>query len=277
MLKNLKVGLLQMTSIDDVDSNLKQIFKLLQSIENQNVDVTFLPENCLYMRLKEGDVIPSMSLSHHSFQKLQVWVDTQNCQLHLGSVPLMHNNKLCNATVWLRPHCEPEVSYVKVHLFDIELEGQKPIKESDVFSRGERTSVIDVKGWKVGQSICYDLRFSELYSIYAKLGVDLILVPAAFLVKTGEAHWEILLRARAIESQCYVVASAQSGLHASQNGQRNTYGHSMIVGPWGEKLVEIPSGQMIQVFELESSRTESVRRQIPMKNHRRSTNLEPKE
>lgn len=272
MKQNLKVALLQMTSVDDIETNVDQILNLLKSIENQKVQIAFLPENCLYMRLQEGAMIPAIDLNHPMIQKLQTWVDLQNCGLHLGSVPVMQNEKLGNATVWLEPQKKPRVSYTKIHLFDIELLGQKPIRESDVFSHGEGGSILNFQDWKIGQSICYDVRFSELYNAYARSGVDIIVVPAAFLVKTGEAHWEILLRARAIESQCFVIASAQSGQHTSARGQRSTYGHSLMIGPWGEKLVEIPSGPGVQVLDLDPQLIERVRSQIPMKNHRRYTN-----
>ena len=125
-------------------------------------------------------------------------------------------------------------SYEKIHLFDIELDGLSPVRETDLFKHGKFPSVFKVRGWEIGQAICYDLRFAELFLEYAKQGVDLVLVPAAFLVETGRAHWEVLLRARAIESQCYIVAAAQAGKHLGcQGGHRMTYGHSLAIDPWG--------------------------------------------
>ena len=120
-------------------------------------------------------------------------------------------------------------------------------------------------------SICYDIRFAELYSVYAKAEVDIILVPAAFLVKTGQAHWEVLLRARAIESQCYVIASAQAGTHHSQAGilSRETFGHSMIVDPWGDVKAFKTTEVGVVFAELSQDLIRNVRKQIPMKNHRR--------
>lgn len=277
MKQKLKVALLQMTSVDDVKKNVDQILKLLSSLDGQKVQIAFLPENCLYMRIQDGSVIPSLDLSLPIFQKLQSWVDEQNCRLHLGSVPVMWNRKLTNATVLIEPSEKPQVIYKKIHLFDIELQGQKPIRESDVFSHGDEPSILNFQNWKIGQTICYDLRFSELFNYYAYKCADIIAVPSSFLVKTGEAHWEVLLRARAIESQCFIIASAQSGQHISSNGQRSTYGHSLIVSPWGEKLVEIPSGVGIQVLDLDPDMIELVRKQIPMKNHRRFTKIIPKE
>jgi predicted amidohydrolase len=194
MKKNLKVAVLQMTSVDDVESNVNQILRLLASIQNQNVQIVFLPENCLYMRIQEGSTIPAVDLNHPMIKKLQAWVDQQNCRLHLGSVPAMWEQKLTNATVWMEPGLKPHILYKKIHLFDIELHGQKPIRESDVFSHGEEPSILSFQNWNIGQTICYDLRFSELFNYYAYNHADIIAVPSSFLVKTGEAHWEVLCR-----------------------------------------------------------------------------------
>jgi len=161
--------------------------------------------------------------------------------------------------------------YRKIHLFDVDVVGQKPVRESDVFARGTETSVFEIKGWKFGSSICYDVRFPELYLRYAREEVDAILVPAAFLTTTGRAHWEILLRARAIESQAYVLAAAQGGTHQGiKGGTRETHGHSMIVDPWGLIVEEIQDSSEVRVARatLKVDRIEAVRRQIPMKNHR---------
>ena len=270
-MKQLSVAVLQLTSVDSETENTIQILNLLKSIEGKNVKVAFLPENCLYLRVKEGTSIPAMSLQSPSIVELKKWVDRNHCALHLGSVPISENQKLYNSSIWLEPNLPARISYSKVHLFDITLTGQKPIRESDVFAAGTGPSVLNYLEWKFGQSICYDLRFAELYSEYANTEVSAILIPSCFLVPTGKAHWETLIRARAIESQCYVIASAQSGVHQSVQGPhvRETYGHSLIVSPWGEKLVEMSGASGIEIFELNQDVVDRVRQQIPMKNHRR--------
>lgn len=269
-----RIAVLQITSIDDVQANLDQIFKLLKKIETKKVDAAFLPENCLYMRTQEGAALPAFQLSDRCFVDLQNWVDQFGCALHLGSVPLLGTSGLVNASIWLEPGKPSRHVYSKMHLFDIELEGQKPIRESDVFKQGPKPEVLEFKGWRWGLSICYDLRFSELYSEYAKLEVDGILIPSSFLVPTGQAHWDVLMRARAIESQCYVVASAQMGTHRGvKAGERLTYGHSLVVDPWGIKVVEMQLAPDVQICELSQERIQSVRRQIPMKKHRRNFSL----
>jgi len=268
-MKNLRVGIAQITSIDDVDANLKTILDLLGSLRPGEVDVVFFPENCLYMRLKEGEAVKGFQSSDPAFQKIADWAKSSRCSVHLGSVPLMQGAQLYNASIWIDALGQIQPSYTKTHLFDIELEGQRPIRESDVFAHGSGPQTLNVGEWRLGQSICYDVRFSELYQAYAEEGVEVILVPSAFLVKTGQAHWEVLLRARAIESQCYIIASAQSGLHRSPRGQRETYGHSLIVDPWGHKILEILESPKLQIAELTLSEIQKVRQQIPMKNHRR--------
>lgn len=270
MKSTLSVAVCQMTSVDDVQANLRQMENLLDSAQNP-FEVAFFPENCLYFRLKEGQPIPGFELQDPVFESLKKLAQKKKAHLHLGSVPLKESGKMSNATIFISADGEMECTYRKMHLFDIALEGQKPMRESDVFRHGSEPSVLDLNSWKTGQSICYDLRFAELYSAYAKQKVDLIVIPSAFLVKTGQAHWEVLLRARAIESQCYVIAAAQAGTHANSEGhQRNTYGHSLVVSPWGEILAKASADkpEVLQVV-LDKSQIEAVRRQIPMHSHRR--------
>ncbi len=266
---HLKIALTQMTSVDDLEENLKTIFLLLKKLSPEEVSAVFFPENCLFMRLKEGEKIEGIELNHFAFLKLSEWSVKNKTALHLGSVPIREKDSLFNGTVWINSHGEVSVSYRKIHLFDIQLENQKPIRESDIFSRGEGPKILNLNEWKLGQSICYDLRFSDLYHYYARQHVDAILIPSAFLVKTGQAHWDILMRARAIESQCYVIASAQAGLHKSSRGQRETYGHSVVIDPWGTIIVELIDSPALQIVDLQKSRIQAVRTQIPMKNHRR--------
>lgn len=268
----LPIALVQMTSVDDVDANLHQLEKLLEKIFAEGSPrLVCFPENCLYMRLVEGEKIEGFTLHHAAFKTLADLAQRYKTHLHLGSVPLYVESHFYNSSVLITPDGEIQPSYQKMHLFDIQLEGQKPLQESDVFRHGQHPHLLEVDGWKIGESICYDVRFAELYAQYARQEVDLILVPAAFLVKTGQAHWEILLRARAIESQAYVVAAAQAGTHQSQRGgARETYGHSLIVDPWGTLLTQMDRPEAgFRLMTLSREKLSSVRRQIPMKFHRR--------
>ena len=267
----LNLALVQMTSVDSLASNLHSFESIFTSLKPNQIDLLCFPENCLFQRIREIDLIEKFDLSHSCIMWLGDWAKRLNTTIHLGSVPLMIQEKLFNSTVWISDKGVPQVGYQKIHLFDIELEGQKPIKESSFFTSGQVGRIIDFNGWRIGESICYDLRFSELYSQYAKENVDLILVPASFLVETGRAHWEILLRARAIESQCYVAASAQVGCHRSTRGafERKTYGHSLIVNPWGVVEMDLQESTGVQILQLRRDKIQKVRTQIPMKNHRK--------
>ena len=270
MKKILSIAACQMTSVDDVETNVRQIETLLESVQTP-IDIAFFPENCLYMRLVEGQAIPGLTLQDPAFEKLKKIAKRKQVHLHLGSIPLRENQKLTNATVVVSRDGEIECTYRKMHLFDITLEGQKPIRESDVFNHGPEPRLWEVDGWKIGQTICYDLRFAELFSYYAKKSCDVIVVPAAFLVKTGQAHWEVLLRARAIESQCYIIAAAQAGSHRNAQGsERKTYGHSLIISPWGEILAQGSADHPeVLLKQLDQAQVELVHRQIPMRSHRR--------
>lgn len=273
MSQDLKVAVCQMTAVDDVRANLQQMENLISDIsESSGVRLFCFPENCLYLRVKEAEAIPPFTLEDRVFADLAVLAKKRKAYFHLGSVPLQMGDFLYNSSVIISDEGKIESTYQKVHLFDIQLTGQKAIRESDVFRHGVGPGIFMVDGWKIAQSICYDLRFAELYSQYAREHVDVILVPAAFLVKTGEAHWEVLLRARAIENQCFVVASAQAGCHVSTHGgeQRETYGNSMVVDPWGQIVVRLSENEkQTSVCSLSKERIQQVRTQIPMAQHRR--------
>jgi predicted amidohydrolase len=260
-----------LTSINDVTENVSQILKILATLPTTDLDLICLPENSLFFKLAKNESIPSLPLDHPQIERLQKFVDERDVGLMLGSIPNGPNDRPYNSTVFLRPKQKPEILYRKIHLFDVDVPGAPPVRESESFEHGPKPSVVEWRGWKIGLSICYDLRFPELYEQYAKIPVDLILIPSAFLVPTGQAHWDILVRARAIESQCYVVAAAQGGEHVSARGEkRHTYGHSMIVEPWGGKLVEIVDDKRWAVARLEKSVIERTRSRIPMREHRKN-------
>lgn len=272
----LVIAAAQMTSIDDVDANVMQIEALLEDIfsakeKTDRPRLVCFPENCLYFRIIEGEKIEGFTLAHPALKRMAELAQEYSTHLHLGSVPLYVDGHLYNSSVLVTPDGELLPTYQKMHLFDIQLEGQKPIRESDVFRHGQQPHILNIDGWKVGEAICYDLRFAELFSRYARQEVDAILLPAAFLVKTGEAHWEILLRARAIESQSYLIASAQGGSHhGGRSGVRETYGHTLVVDPWGAVAGQVEKrAPGYTIVKLSRERLESVRKQIPMKFHRR--------
>lgn len=270
---DLSVAVCQLTSTDDFSANIRQIKSLLNDLEENPPDLVCFPENALYLRIRENEAIPGVQVSDEVIRILSDWSREFGSVLHLGSVPLKKSNRLYNSSLVLTPDGGVHDNYQKIHLFDVDVEGHKPVRESDVFTHGSEPAIFYVRNWKFGSSICYDLRFPELYLHYAKQEVDAILIPAAFLVPTGQAHWEVLTRARAIECQAYVLAAAQGGVHQSaQGGVRATFGHSMIIDPWGVVVANCPEDfgdRRILRSVLSRDRIKRVRAQIPMKNHRR--------
>lgn len=269
----LKIALAQLNSNDDIQSNLNTILKLIDEANAhvQKPDLILFPENSLFFRIRSEDQVRALELSSPIWSELQAKSDQTKIALHLTTAILDQDKKVYNASVLIEPGTELKITYRKIHLFNITLSGQKPIRESDVFADGAEPSTFKFKGFKFGSSICYDVRFSELYSAYARAEVDVILVPAAFLVKTGMAHWDSLLRARAIESQCYVLAAAQAGTHRSSLGEasRDTFGNSVVIGPWGQIIQQKVEGVGLAYAEINKAEIASVRAQIPMKSHRR--------
>ena len=188
--------------------------------------------------------------------------------LHLGSLAVRTDEqKLANRTFVIDPTGAVRARYDKIHLFDVDLPTGESWRESAVYRPGEGAVVVDgTPVGRLGLAICYDLRFPALFSRLAEAGAETVAVPAAFTVPTGRAHWEVLLRARAIEAGAFVVAAAQSGRHADG---RETYGHSLVVSPWGEVLLDMGEGTGVGFADIELSRVEDVRRRIPSLSHRR--------
>tara|TARA_B110001454_G_C12723310_1_gene436574 strand:- start:59095 stop:59949 length:855 start_codon:yes stop_codon:yes gene_type:complete len=269
-MSKLKIGLAQLNSNDDLNRNVDQIIGLLEQVQ-EGVDIVFFPENSLFFRVRENDTVNYLTLDSAEFEKIAGVCAKKNLHVHLGSVPLMDRGSPSNSSILITPAQKIVPSYKKIHLFDIQLNQEKAIRESDCFRRGESPAIFSLKGWRFGQTICYDIRFSELYRYYNSMKVDVILIPAAFLKKTGIAHWHTLNRARAIESQSYVVSSAQMGPHHSKHGEqhiRETFGHALCVSPWGEILADLEHVPTISVIELDKAQIENVKKQIPMDNHR---------
>lgn len=263
------LGIVQLTSVDDRSQNVISVEDAYRQACDAGAELVVFPENTLYFRI--GTSSPSggaLESGAPEWDRLARLVSARGVPLMLTTAIIGDDRKMRNSTVCLRPDGGRETVYSKLHLFDVDVPGAPPSRESDHFEPGQAPSVVDVNGWRFGLSICYDLRFAELYLKYAQ-AVDVILVPSAFLVPTGQAHWHVLLRARAIENQCFVAAPAQSGEHRSGESVRRTYGHSLVVDPWGVILAELESAPEVRVVALARKDIDRVRRQIPMSEHRR--------
>lgn len=259
--------LVQMTSGDQMAINFAAVQATFEEAARIRSQLVVYPENTLFFRIQAGSGLEGPQFDDPQILDLIRLVDRTGTSLMLTTSLKGDSVKFNNSTILFRPGEKPKVEYSKIHLFDVDVPGAPSVRESDYFAAGKEVSVVEIDGWKFGLSICYDLRFAELYARYAQ-SVDVILVPSAFLVPTGTAHWEVLLRARAIEAQCYVAAPAQAGAHISGDAKRMTYGHSMVVDPWGKVLSELNEGTGLLTVDLDPEIITRVRQQIPMSSHR---------
>ena len=256
--------------------NIAQILRLLEHGQARDCKIIFLPENALFLKISKGSPLIVFDQDHPALRALQDWSQKFSVALHLGSVPWKNpsGGLPLNASVLIDPAQGVLQTYAKIHLFDVDIPGAQRIAESESFARGTEPQVLQYADWLWGQTICYDVRFADLFNFYARNQVDALLVPSAFLPETGRVHWHTLLKARAIESQCYLVAAAQGGLHESAVGRRSTYGHSLIIDPWGEILAEGSADQpALLTAALSRARLEEVRQQMPMSFHRTAKSL----
>jgi predicted amidohydrolase len=264
----MRIAVLQVNSKDDKDTNVREALRLLEVAAERGADVAVLPENVNYLGPKEGllraaEEIPGPTSETFAAKarELGVWILA-------GSIPEVseyadHNY---NTSLLFDRQGEIVARYRKIHLFDVEISGNVSAQESATVAPGEDVITADVEGHTVGLSICYDLRFPELYRELALRGAEIVFVPAAFTLYTGKDHWTTLLRARAIENQCFVVAAGQIGAHEPN---MSCYGRSTIIDPWGTVLAQAPDGVGIADAVLDLDRVAEVRRQLPSLANRR--------
>ena len=269
MPNTLNVAALQMVSTPDVARNLASAGRLMAEAAASGMQLVALPEYfCLLGRSDrdklgiaeaEGDG-PIQDFLAEAAQRLGLWVIGGTLPLRTADPGRVRNSCM----VW-SPTGQQVARYDKIHLFAFD-NGSERYDEGRVLEPGQTPVALDIEGWRVGLSICYDLRFPELYRRLMQPPCDLIVAPSAFTHTTGAAHWELLLRTRAVENQCYVLAPAQGGLH--ENGRR-TWGHSLLADPWGELLAQVPEGEAVVAGALSRDRLAAVRQQLPALGHRR--------
>ena len=255
-----------MSSGDDLEVNLGQVEVMYRRAVTDGAELVVFPENTLFFRISPDAPVREPTVAHVS--RLERLVGDLKIPLLLTTATSPRDGKFANATLLFEPGQSVRTVYEKIHLFDIRMRGARAIRESDHYRPGAGSRIIEVAGWRLGLSICYDLRFPELFLKYAQ-DVDLILVPAAFLMATGRDHWHVLLRARAIESQAFVAAPAQVGAHQSGPHQRETFGHALVVDPWGHVMFDLGDEIGVRVVELRREDVNKMREQIPVADHRR--------
>jgi len=266
-----KCAAIQMASSPNVSANLLEAGKLIAEAAKAGAKLVVLPENFAFMgeheldKIKIGEVIgngPIQEFLANAAKKYGVWVVG-------GTIPIFGNehNKVRAACLVYNDKGHRVARYDKMHLFDVDVPDTSEVyRESNSIEQGDEPLVIDTPFGRVGLSVCYDLRFPEFFRKLSQQGLDILVIPSAFTAETGAAHWEVLLRARAIENLCYVIASNQGGFHI--NG-RKTFGHSMIIDPWGVVLDCYKTGSGFVVADLDHDRLEKVRSAFPVLTHRR--------
>jgi predicted amidohydrolase len=217
-------------------------------------------------RARENIVAPEAS---EDLKALQLAASQHNIWVHLGSLAVRSDvaGLFANRSIVIDNTGKIRARYDKIHLFDVQLSTGESWRESNAYVQGQAPVITDSPLGRMGLSICYDMRFPDLYSAYAKSQVGVIAVPSSFTVPTGQAHWHTLLRARAIEAEAFVIAAAQSGRHADG---RETYGHSLVIDPWGTVLLDMGEGEGLGYAEIDLRRIDEVRAQIPVHANRRA-------
>lgn len=259
----------QMRSSDDMAENIRDASALIREAAGKGAHYVQTPENTCLMAPDGGakldltypeDGDPALPAFRALAEELGIW-------LHIGSLAIkVSSTHVANRSYLIGPKGGVAAAYDKIHLFDVQLANGEDYKESATVAPGDRAVMADLPWGKLGLSICYDLRFPHLYRAFGQAGCSFIAIPAAFTKTTGEAHWHILQRARAIENACFVVAAAQGGRHA--NG-RQTYGHSLILGPWGDILAEGGTDPGIIVAKIDPAEVAAARARIPALRHDR--------
>jgi nitrilase len=279
----MKVAVIQMVSGSNVQANLTQARTLLQSAAHQGAELAVLPEYFCLMGQRDADKLaigepfgrgPLQQFLADQARSLGLW-------LVGGTLPLVpvqtladaaettDGARVSNSSLVFSPTGECVARYDKIHLFRFD-NGVERYDESQVLMAGTQPTTFDLPSkdghiWRIGMSVCYDLRFAELYRAYANAGTHLMLVPSAFTFTTGQEHWEVLLRARAIENLSFVAAAAQGGLH---DNQRRTWGQAMLVDPWGKVLAQQAQGPGVVLAELDFAALAACRSRLPALQHR---------
>ena len=269
----MSLAVIQMVSQPDVGVNLAQARRLLEQAAEAGARLAVLPENFAAMGRRDvaelgraeavgqGPILPWLK---QAARDLKLWIVAGTLPLPPAAVP---EGKACACSLLIDDQGQVVARYDKLHLFDVDVaDNRGRYRESDDYAHGQQIVVADTPVGRLGLTVCYDLRFPELYSALREAGAQLITAPSAFTAVTGAAHWEVLIRARAIETQCYILAAAQGGIHP---GPRETYGHAAIVDPWGRIVAQQAQGEAVLLAERDSTEQASIRARMPVVSHRR--------
>lgn len=267
------VAVIQMVSGENIASNLSKARQLLEQAAADGARLAVLPEN--FAALGNIDVVQLAALEAQQQGPILAWLAQTSRELGMwivgGTLPLLPEGatqgKPCASSLLFNDYGECVARYDKLHLFDAAVaDEQGRYQESARFSAGQNCTVVDTPVGRLGMSVCYDLRFAELYGALRHAGAELISVPSAFTAVTGAAHWQVLVRARAIETQCMLLAANQGGVHGAG---RETYGHSAIVDAWGRVVAELPTGAGCVTHTYSATEQLTIRQRMPIWQHKR--------
>ena len=269
----MRIALLQMTSGIDPTANAATVVDAAAHAAAGEAKMLFTPEMTGLLDRKRDRALAHLTgeTDDRVLEAVSAAAARHGLWIALGSLALAgetSDGRLVNRSLLVGPDGAVRARYDKMHLFDVDLATGESWRESAAYAPGETAVVADgPEGWQLGLSVCYDLRFPALYQALSGAGANLLTIPAAFTVPTGEAHWHVLMRARAIENAAYVVASAQTGTH--EDG-RATFGHSLVVGPWGDVLLDMGNAPGVGFADLDLAQVADARARVPVIAHRRS-------
>ncbi len=269
----MKTALLQITSSDDPAENLDMVRAMMAQAADQGARFVLTPEvtNCVSTSTTRQRAVLQHEEDDATLAGLRAQAAALGVWLLIGSLAIKTHDKdgrFANRSFMIDPQGQIVARYDKIHMFDVQVTETETFRESKNYRPGERAVIAQTDFGKVGLTICYDIRFPSLYAALAQAGARILTVPAAFSPVTGAAHWESLLRARAIETGCWLLAPAQTGEHPKTRGKtRYTHGHSLVVAPWGEVLIDAGTDPGIHIFDLDDSSVSEARRRVPSLTH----------
>ena len=269
MTASFRAACVQMTSGPEVAPNVAAALELIAEAASQGADFVGTPENTTQIENDKRRMLATAGpeASHPAIPAFAEAAAKHGIWLLIGSLTIKLSDSLCaNRSILFTPSGEIAARYDKIHMFDVQIPDGQSYRESATFRAGEQAIMAELPWGKLGMSVCYDLRFAKLYRSLAQAGAGILSVPAAFTEFTGKAHWHVLLRARAIETGCFVIAPAQCGEHA---GGRRTYGHSLIVAPWGEVLADGGDLPGVVTVEIDLAKVAEARAMVPALTHDR--------
>ena len=261
----MKLALIQLTVENDINENFTKVKKFLNEATTNKPDFILLPECFLFLSNHKDEIIKNaLPIDSTYMNYFKQFAKENKILLLLGSLATRTADKIYNCSFLLNDEGVVISSYNKIHMFDVKLKNGERYNESETFDTGEDISLVKVKEQILGHSICYDLRFPKLYRVLAKNGANIIVAPSAFTLSTGKKHWHTLVRARAIENGVFMIAPNQWG---TNRNNRSTYGHSLVVDPWGDVIADGLQGEKVIFCEINLKNSHDAQTSIPTLNH----------